>query len=127
MRDTSEGMIEIVKAIKTDDGYFAIIEVPKEGKKETFRFGVSQYGYGAFRKILQSRLLDTMPGLKYRYFWDGSMGGKTETNIQVGIRCEVQQSGKIFHFEVPQDLAANLKWFNELASLDEAQHLKLET
>jgi len=55
------------------------------------------------------------------------MSGETEPNIQMGIRCEVKDDGKSFDFEVPQDLALNLRWFNELESLDEAKHLKLET
>lgn len=127
MRDTSEGMIEIIEAFKEGEGYFSIIEVPKEDRKEKFRFGVTQNGYKAIRKILQSRLLDTMPGLKYQHFWDGSMSRETESKkIQLRIRCEVEGNGKTFYFEVPQDLASNLRWFNELKSLDEAKHLKLE-
>ncbi len=126
MRDTSEGMIEFIKTFKEGDNYFSIIEVPKDGKKEKFQFGVTEDGYRAIRRMLQSRLLDTMPGLQYRYFWDGSMNGKTGSTILMGIRCEVKDTGKSFDFEFPQDLASNLKWFNELESLDEAKHLKLE-
>ena len=49
------------------------------------------------------------------------------SKIFLGIRCEVEGNGKRFDFEVPQELAANLKWLSELKSLDEARHLELET
>lgn len=128
MRDTSEGMIEIIEAFKEGEGYFSIIEVPKENKKERFRFSVTQNGYKTIRKILQSRVLDNMPGLKYKYFWDGSISRETESKkIQLGIRCEIEGDGKTFYIEVPQDLASNLRWFKDIKSLDEAMHLKVGT
>ena len=124
MRDTSDGMIEIIKVIEESDGYYSIIEIHIQNEKERLRFGVTQNSYKALRKILQSRPLDTMPGLNYRYFWDRSIGRKTEKNIFIGIRCEVEGKSKSFDFEVPQELASNLKWFAELKSFDEVEHLR---
>lgn len=123
MCDSSKGMIEFIDALKTDEGYFAIIAVPKHDRIKNFRFAVTHTAYKAIRKILGSRPLDTMPGLKYRHFWKGSMGGKTEKKIFLGIRCEVDQDSKSIDIEVPHSLAANLKWFNELPTFDEAKHL----
>ena len=123
MRDTSEGMIEFIKTLKSDDGYFFIISVPKKTEKKNFRFGVSPSTYKALRRILESRPLDKMPGLKYRYFWNGSMSKKTENKICLGIRCEVDGNGKSIDFEVPHTLAANLKWFSKIETFDEAEHL----
>lgn len=124
MRDTSDGMIEIIKVFEESDGYYSIIEIHIHSEKERLRFGVTQNSYKALRKILQSCPLDAMPGLIYRYFVDGSMGRKTENNIFIGIRCEVEGNGKSFDFEVPQELASNLKWFAELKSFDEVAHLR---
>jgi len=127
MRDNSEGMIEIVDAFESDGEYFSIIEVPKDSRKSRFRFGVSRESYIALKKILSTRPLVDMPGTKYRYFWDGSMGGKGDKLIFLGIRCEAENEGKSFDFEIPQDLASNIKWFSDLKDLDEAKHLQLET
>jgi hypothetical protein len=113
MRDTSEGMIELINALKSDEGYFLIISVPKKSERKNFRFEVTFSDYRALRRILTSRLLETMPGVKYRYFWDGSMGGKTENKILLGIRCEVEQIGKRIDFE-------------KLETFDEAEYLNIE-
>jgi hypothetical protein len=127
MRDTSEGMIEIIDAVKSEDGCFAFIAVPKKAQRRTFRFEITSAAYKAVRKILESRPLDIMPGLKYRYFWNGSMGGKTEQKISLGIRCEVGRDGKNINYEVPHNFAENLKWFNEIETFDEAEHLSIKT
>jgi hypothetical protein len=126
MRDTSEGMIEIIDAFQKDEGYFIIISVPKGLERKQFQFGVTPAAYRAVRRILQSRLLDSMPGLKYQYFWDGSMKGKTENKILLGVRCEVEQGGKSIDFEVPHSLAANLQWFNRIEAFVEAEAFKIE-
>jgi len=38
-----------------------------------------------------------MPGLKYRYYWGGSMDAKTESNIFIGIRVEVEDGNSKKH------------------------------
>lgn len=133
MRDSSEGMIEIIDAVKSDGNYFAIISVPKKAQRRKFRFGVTLSAYRAIRRMLGTRPLDTMPGLKYRYFWTGStiwtgsMSGKTEKKIGLRIRCEVGKNGKSKDFEVPHSFAANLQWFAQLDTFNEAEHLHIET
>jgi hypothetical protein len=131
MRDTNEGMIEIIEAFKEGDRYFAIVEVPKNREKEKFRFGITANGYRALKKIFQFRPFNTMPGMKYRYFYDGSMsiplGHNTDESIFLGIRCEIDIVGKSFDFQVPQDLASNLEWFSKLETFDEAEHLRIKT
>jgi hypothetical protein len=126
MRDTSEGMIEIIDAVKSEEGCFAFISVPKKEQRRAFRFEITIAAYKAVRRILESRPLDRTPGLKYRYFWNGSMGGKTEQKILLGIRCEVGRDGKSIKFEVPHSLAANLKWFNEIETFDEAERFSVK-
>jgi len=126
MRDNSKGMIEILRVTEEDKKYFAYIKVPKDSvDKAIFKFGVSLKSYKSLKRILQSRPLDSMPGLKYQYFWSGSMSNKTERSIDLGIRCETNGTGKLFDYTVTHELASNLKWFTELSSLAEASHLKV--
>jgi len=126
MRDNSNGMIEFIDTFERDGSYFSIVGVPEGSSRARFQFGISKSGYLALSKILNSRPLIDIPGVKYRYFWDRSMGNKNESTISLGIRCEVENEGKSFDFQVPQDLASNLKWFSELKNLDDAKHLRLE-
>ncbi|MBN1435692.1 MAG: hypothetical protein JW936_01335 [Sedimentisphaerales bacterium] len=125
MRDNNKGMIELVHAFEKDDAYFCVVEVPKDSQRRKFQFGVTRAGYLALKRIFSSRPLTNMPGIKYRYFWNGSMGGKTENSIFFGIRCEAQKQAKSFDFEIPHSLAANLVWFSGLKDLDEAHYLQL--
>jgi hypothetical protein len=55
------------------------------------------------------------------------MGGKKESTIFLGIRCEVENEGKSFDFEVPLDLARNIRWFSELKDLNDAKQFQLHT
>ncbi|PZD73634.1 hypothetical protein C1752_01944 [Acaryochloris thomasi RCC1774] len=124
MRDSSEGMIELLNVSKKDEGYFLTISVPKNLQRRHFSFGVTSNTYSALCRIFDSRPLDRLTGLRYRYFWNGSTSGKIEINIFLGIRCEVGQDGKSIDFDVPHALAANLRWFHELEKFDEAEHLE---
>ena len=67
-----------------------------------------------------------MPGLKYCYFWDGSMGRRGDSAISLGIRCEVETKAKSFDFEIPEDLASNIQWFSKLKEFDDAKYLQVE-
>ncbi|HYE73115.1 MAG TPA: hypothetical protein VEF04_07290 [Blastocatellia bacterium] len=67
MRDTNEGMPEIVDAFEKEGQYFGVIGIELNGTHQKFQFGISQAGYRALRKILQLRPFDTMPGVKQRY------------------------------------------------------------
>ncbi len=127
VRDNSEGLIKILDAFESDGKYFSTIEVPIDSEYSRYRFGVSREGYVALKRIVTSRPLADMPGMKYRYFWDGSMGDKNENTIHLGIRCEVEGEGRSFDFEVPHEVASNLQWFWELRSLDDAKHLQIKT
>lgn len=119
-------MIELIDASQEGELYYCKVGIPQAGGRRCIRFGISRDSHAALRKILEARPFDTMPGLKYRFFWAQSMGGKSKTSIFIGVRCEAGKDGKKLDFEVPQDLAGNLKWLSELKSFDEVKHLEVE-
>ena len=122
MRDNHEGMIELLDAFEKDDHFFAIIK----HQERKFQFGISQAGYRAFRRSLQSRPLDMMPGLKYRYFYDCSYkSGETEPHI-MEVRAEVGKDATKERVATPKDLHANLLWFRQLENLEDAAYLELK-
>lgn len=125
MRDTNEGMIELLNTLKENDKYFAIIRINKENI-HIFKFGISKSGYSALKKIFSNRPLERLPGVKYRHFWNGSFGGKIEGKLFIGIRYEVSNRVKTFDMEAPKELVSNLKWFQELECLEDAKHLEIE-
>ena len=50
MRDTHEGMPEIIDAFEKEGRYFGIIGIELDGIYKKFQFGISQTGYRALRK-----------------------------------------------------------------------------
>ena len=126
MRDNSEGMIEFIDAFEREGRYFSIVGVPEGISRTKFQFGISRAGYVALKKILSFRPLTNMPGLKYRYFCNRSIGRRSSSAVSLSIRCEVEGKAKSFDFEIPEDLASNLQWVIELEDFDDARHLQLE-
>ena len=122
MRDNYEGMIEFIDAFEKDDHYFAIVE--KCSRK--FQFGVSKSGYLAIRKAMQLRPFDRMPGLRYRYFYFGSQRAEIGTeNYYMEVRIELGRDAAKERIDIPQDLHANLLWWQRLENFDEAALLDL--
>ena len=127
MRDSHEGMPEIIGALESDGQYFGAIGIERNGRHKRLRFGVSHAGYKALKKILQVRPFDTMPGLEHRYFYAGSVSTTNRSEIyKISVRVEQGRDAKNIDAEVPKDLAANLQWFAELKELQEVAHLPEE-
>ncbi len=124
MRDNHERMPEIIDAFEENGQYFGIIEVEIGGASKKFRFGVSQAGYRALKRVLQLRPFDVMAGVKQRYFFAQAYW-KIEDSSDCGMQVRVEQgkSGKQVDVRVPKDLLANLRWFTELKDFSEAGHL----
>lgn len=121
MRDNSEDMLELVDALKIDGQYFAVIRIDDDENSNKYKFGVTEKGYGALKRILQTRPFDSMPGLKHKYFFNRSIGPDS-----IGVRIEVGDSGKEIDFDIPNDLSQNMVWFFKLDDMAEAEYLKLE-
>jgi hypothetical protein len=124
MRDNHKHLPEIISAFQRAGKYFGIIETSISEDFRQFEIGLQADAYSAIQKIIQSRPFDSMPGVKYRYFFtpvaQKSLDGKTCT---IHIRIEQGQSSKQLDFVVPHILAQNLMWFFELKHFDEAKHL----
>ena len=124
MRDNHQGMPEIIDAFKKNNYYFGVIGIKINGIYKTFQFGISHKGYLALKRILQLRPFDTMPGLKYRYFYAKSYGKAMDgRDCEMSIRVELGKKGKEVEVLVPKELISNLIWFSELKSFNEAAHL----
>jgi hypothetical protein len=76
--------------------------------------------------VFNARPFDAAPGLKYRYFFTGSHGRRKLGEEPALFQVRVEQGGaaKSFEFSGPTPLVANLRWFLELRTLDDASMLK---
>ena len=125
MRDTHEGMPELLAAFERDGSCFATVRVTIDGDSRDIEFGVPATEYGALRRVLQSRPFDLMPGLQYRYFIVGSIGRTGEHAATMDIRIEQGRDARQLPFEMPLSLARNLYWFAQLRAFSEASHLEV--
>ena len=123
MRDTHEGMPELLAAFEREGGYFGTVRVTLSDDMRDIEFGVPPEEYRALRHILQTRPFDQMPGLHYRYFIGHSIGRTGEHSATIDIRIEQGRSGRQLPFEVPLLLARNLYWFAQLKDFSDASHL----
>lgn len=124
MRDTHEGMPEIIDAFEKEGQYFGVVGIERDRVRRQFQFGVSVDGYRALRKILQLRPFDSMPGVQQQYFFArqyGKMPGVSD--YKTYVRVEQNKQGKQIEVRVPKDLLSNLVWFSEIKGFDEAAHL----
>ena len=124
MRDTHEGMPELVAAYDRDGHYFGCVAVTIAGESRQLEFGVQAESYRALRRILQSRPYDKLPGLQYRYFIAHAISRAGPNTVSVDIRIEQGPNGRQFPFEVPFALAQNLLWFAGLKDFSAASHLR---
>lgn len=124
MRDNHEGMPEIVDAFKQDGQFFGVVGIERQGVAKKFRFGISQAGYHALKRVLQSRPFDSMPGLQRRYYFAGAHW-KITGSLDRGtyVRVEQNKDARQIEMRMPQDLLANLIWFAELKDFTAALHL----
>jgi hypothetical protein len=123
MRDTHEGMPELLRAFERDASYFATVRVRLAGDTRDIEFGVPLDDYRALQRILQTRPFDQLPGLRYRYFIVSSIGRASEHTGRVAVRIEQGGDARQFPFEVPLSLARNLYWFARLKQFSDASHL----
>jgi hypothetical protein len=125
MRDNHEGMPELIRAFEKDGHYFLIIEIDWEHQKKRYQFGVLRKNYLILQRILETRTFDMMPGLKYRYFYAGSSHPLDLSSASMFVRIELGRDATIREFEIPKDLHANLLWFTQLKSIEDARYLEI--
>ena len=124
MRDTHEGMPEIINAFEQDAQYFGVVRIEGGGMSKQFQFGVSIDGYRALRRILQLHPFDSMPGVKHKHFFARSyVAIPGSSDYKTHVRVEQNRDGKQIEVMVPKDLLSNLVWFSEIKDFGEAAHL----
>ena len=126
MRDNADGYPELVTAYERDGLYFAVTRVIRGSDSRTVEWGVSQAGYVALRRVFNQRPFDSLPGVRYRYYFVPTYGATDDTRKWFNFRIRIEQGrdGRDFDADGPSDLVANLVWFWKLESLQETDHLK---
>ncbi len=124
MRDNHTRMPEIIDAFEKNRIYSGIVEIEIDNVYKKFEFGVTYNSYLLLKRILQIRPFDMMPGIKYRYFFAGGCRRNADdSDCIMDIRIEQDKNAKQVNMSVPKDLLANLIWFSQLKSFEEASHL----
>jgi hypothetical protein len=118
-------MPELIKAYEREGHYFGVVRKILDGVPEDYEFGVTEEGYRAFKKILDHRPFDNLPGLQYRYYFMNSIGhggDPVSHHAQIMVIQGIDQ--RSFEFLVPQILMNNLQWFLDTKQPDRLKHLK---
>jgi hypothetical protein len=120
-------MPELVMAYEREGNYFAAIRIEISGEPATFECSVEPTAFKALSRVFQCRPLAEMPGVPYRYFFQGSFGRKRIgfEPVTFGVRIEAGRSAKTFQFDGPTPLVANLRWFFDLRKEEKASALRL--
>lgn len=128
MRDTHDGMPEILNSYQRGEFYFGVVRIVVSDDTAAFEFGVDYAGYIALRKVLQTRPFSNIPGIEYRYFYAGPSGylrrDKNEAPVTYDVRIEQGEDARKCAFRGPTSLVSNLIWFMGLKNLNETSQLK---
>jgi len=124
MRDNNDGLPEIIKAVKRDDYCFLHLSVTIDCITKSFEIGISKESFRYIIKILSYHPFDTLPGLKYKYYFVPSIL-KNADNLTCITQFRVVQgkNAKNFEFELTNDLFANLLWFFLLKDFEATKYL----
>ena len=107
-----------------DGSPFGRVAIVRDGERRTFRFAVSEAGYGALSRAVALRPFSTMPGTPYRRFFNGfaMQLGPVEKYL-LDIWVESGKARKTISLEAPRDLTGTLDWFLKVKSFEETAHL----
>ena len=124
MRDNHDGYSELVDAYERNGLYFGAVRVTLADETAAFEFGVEKRGYFSLKRILQSCPFEARE--QYRYFFNGRFSKRDLASdiVTFGVRIEQGATGKIFDFDGPASLVANLLWFQSLNNLESTSSLK---
>ena len=125
MRYPAGRLPEILDAYSREGHYFASVRLERAADDRVFELGISDSGYAALRRIMQTRPFDQMSREKQRYFFVPSYSKRDDAERCIGtVRIEQSRDGQNFEFEMPTTLIANLLWFYEMDTLEPASHLR---
>ena len=123
MRDSHNGMPEIIAGFERDGLHFGAVRLLLEDELVSVEFGLDETGYVAIRRILQSRPFG-VTGMSYKYFFAKSYSRVGSETVRFSVRVESGKDAKQFEFDGPAALVANLLWFGKLQDQHEVSFLK---
>jgi hypothetical protein len=123
MRDTNEGMVELLGATKIDSAFGCEAVIQLNGEDLRLRFNVSERGYMLLKKLISFQPFESVTAGKYRYYSTGSYRRKDEVNALAGIRVEQGTRHKQFELELPLLLVVNLRWLQQVTERQQVEHL----
>ena len=113
MRDSNDGMIEIVDSIKKDDSYFSIIRISFGNEILMLRFGITADDYSRLKNIVTFRPFENLGAGNYRYYFANSYS-RGDIVSKISVRVEQSKQHKQFEFPVGNGYVANLLWFGQI-------------
>ena len=116
MRDTNEGMIELLGVSDNDNIYSSVIKLKISNEELNLRFGIECSDYARLKSILQYRPFENTGVAPYRYFFSLSYGKKPEKEGLGFIKVRVEQLDrhKEYEFCLSVRYISNILWFRSL-------------
>ena len=123
MRDSSNGMIELLEVEKSENNYSSLIVIEKNIEKIRLRFGIESFDYRMLQKVLEFRPFENTSVGNYRYFFTFSYR-KDEKNSELAfaeILVEQNEKNNRFEFVLSRKYLSNLLWFESLTDKKEIE------
>ena len=116
MRDTHDGMIEILDANLNEGVYSSLVECIINGELLKLNFLIIASDYQRLKKILQFRPFENTGIAPYRYFFTFSYRKDIDNKDLAffNIRVEQLDKHKQFEFSISQKYIANLLWISTI-------------
>ncbi|WP_426061628.1 hypothetical protein [Hymenobacter sp. B1770] len=125
MRDTNEGMVELLDALRENGFYGCKASITLGNEKVKVKFGTNERGWIMLKKLLSFQPFENVSFGKYRYYFTSSYRQNGE-DVLAGIRVEQGQRHKRFELELTKELNANLIWLILRKDKTEVAHLIIE-
>lgn len=128
MRDTNEGMIELLDASNEDNIYSAVIRHKISDEELKLRFSIEQADYARLMRILEFRPFENLGFVPYKYFFALSYYKDTENKglVHTDIRVEQLDRHNQFEFVLSIKFLSNILWFHSLKDKELIEHMVIQ-
>ncbi len=125
MRDTHDGMIEILDANLNEGVYSSLVECLINSELLKLKFSIIASDYQRLKKILQFRPFENTGIAPYRYFFTLRYRKDVDNKDLAffNIRVEQLDKHKQFEFCISQKYIANLLWINTIHDKKQIENL----